>query len=269
MAFDPEAYGGSLADQQQQRVDAAYQEMQKQEQAAVVAVQREVDLMTEARTRFAKAALYEQIIEGELFQSDDPISLEVEQEFKTFAEERLRILLGMETEKAASRLEEDEVAVLKLFAAKLMGRSAAIPRPAAVEAPKLAAPRPPVAVPGPVVPAQLAPPKRGRGRPPGTGKNQRAQAEAMAAALAQRQAMQKAVQELNARNRQVSVPDPVATVKQVAAAAATAKTGQIVPSAGEPRPLPMPSPDEMVAQAAEVGESTYKAQLHKMRNPPE
>lgn len=293
MPYDESAYGPSPEElQQQQRVDAAFNEMRGS--AADAEVLAEVDLMTEARTRFAKAALYEQIIEGQLFEGNDPVTLAVEDEFKTFAEERLRILLGMESEgqtTSKAKFEQDEFEVLRLFAAKLLGRPASIPRP---ETAKLTAPRPTTAPPASPQ-GQLAAPKRGRGRPPGTGKHQRAQA---AAAAQQRTAPVPPPQRppqatgVNLWQPKQPAPAPTALPKLPVPAADPQATktqtvqlpnGQVreVPIqrfGGQVReaptgiwdphgPKPMPSPDEQIAQAQALGEMGARAFDAKVRDP--
>lgn len=256
MPFDPEAYPAEeLANQlvgrtqsPQQRVDAVYEEMTSHDRHAAESVKREVDLMTEARVRFAKAALYEQIIEGQLFEGNDAITLEVENEMKAHAEMRMRQMLNIEDEaNPQSKLDDEEINVLKLFAAKLMGRPASIPRPA-IEAPKVLAK--PIAAPIPQ-PPPLAAPKRGRGRPPGTGKNQRQVAPT--------------VQSSTPRQH----PDPVATRQVPRNPPTDSKAGKVVSQVTDDdvKPLPMPSPDEMVAMAADQGERGLRAATANMRNP--
>jgi hypothetical protein len=264
MPFDPEAYPAeelaaqqaavnvpTLAAQQQARIDAAYNQVAQHAEEA----KKELDLLTQARVRFAKAQLYEQIIEGQIFEGDDALTLEVEAEFKDFAERQLMVLLGIEQEGApnAARLDEDEVNVLKLFAAKLLGKTASIPRPEPVVA-RQVAPKP-VPAPAPAA-GQLAAPKRGRGRPPGTGKHQRA--AAALAAQNQRPAVPAMLSGQPAQEVK-TVQLPNGTIKQV-----SVQTGQVKPAEG-PKPLPMPSPDEMIAQAAAQGDAGLRAIQGAMR----
>lgn len=285
MGYDPNAYVSEagnvapdeqhlppIASQQQQRVDAAFAEVQQH----AVQAKRELDLMTQARVRFAKAALYEQIIEGQLFEGDDPVTIEVENEFKDFAEQQLMVLLGMQAEKgkAAGQLEEEEVTVLKLFAAKLLGRPANIPRPEAPAAPAL---KPRMAVAPTPQQGQLAAPKRGRGRPPGTGKNQRA---AQAAMEQQRIAQyQPPAPQMMEPQQRVAPQPPPAPPAFLAPQGATrmvempdgskkevsVQAGQVRPVTG-PKPLPMPSPAEMVTIAAAHGEAAHRAIDNSFRN---
>jgi len=277
MPFDPEAYPvsptgiESLSQQftQQQRVDAAFEAMS--DGGVAEEVQQEVDLMTEARIRFAKAALYEQIIQGALFEGDDPVTLSVEEEFKTFAEERLRILLGIDTESQGSKgskFDIDEMGVLKLFAAKLLGKPASIPRPD-VQPARLAAPKPVAPVQQPL--GQLAAPKRGRGRPPGTGKHQRA-----AAAQTEQSVRPAPLQRQHAPTPAVPQNQaPAGKLKDVTLSNGEVRTVSI--QRGQVReppnpydrngPKPMPSPDEMIAQAQAHGEMGLRNFNSEIRNP--
>lgn len=248
---------------QQARIDAALRDIEDKEREALDAATAQLSLMNEARVRFAKAALYEQIIEGQLFEGDDPVTIEVENEFKAFAEEQLMMLLGIQSEKQkrnASPFDDDQENVLKLFANKMLGRPAAIPRP--TEAPKPAGQLQPRPAPAPV-PAggTLAAPKRGRGRPPGTGKNQRA---AAAANLAAQQGAQQALI-IPPVARAAPKQDPAATtVKETRTVTlpngqireVPVERGQVRPTGG-PKPVPMPSPDEMIATAAQHGNQGF------------
>ena len=252
----------SLQNQQQARIDAVYNEMSD----TASETRREIDLMTEARTRFAKAALYEQIIEGMLFEGNDSVTLEVENEFKEFAESRLRVLLGIEAEKKhLAGLEEEEVTILKLFAAKLLGRPVSVPRPENVKTiglvtqPRVAPPAPPV--------GQLAQPKRGRGRPPGTGKYQRQGQGQTQNQPTQAQTQNQnqnpnpnyiSQQPQNQQNQQnqptkVLVTLPNGTQREVSV------QKKIVPTDNDIKPLPMPNEDEMVMKAMIDGERAAKA----------
>lgn len=298
MPFDPEAYATdetvvpvqmrhaapSLRVQQQSRMDAVLDEMQAAEREAAEAAQAQMNRMTEARNRFAKAALYEQLIEGQIFEGDDPVTLQVEEEIKNFVEERLMVLLGMAPEqqkaKAFDILDEDEVTVLKLFAAKMLGRQAAIPKPA-VEAVKPQPPKPVLAAPRPVAPTapaapSLAAPRR-RGRPPGTGKHQRA-----AAAAAQQVAPPPPAPTPAPAPQRVAPPVPQRTPVPTVDPSATSpgqrtvqlpngevrvvsgQTGQAKPVGR--RPLPMPSPDEQIAKAAYEGDAVLKQLEQSIRN---
>lgn len=255
----------SVQSAQNTRMDEMLQQMAAAEQEAVQSAQAQFSIKTEVRTRFAKAALYEQIIGGQLFEGDDDVTLAVEAEFKDFAEERLMALLGIQPEKkkAESLLEEDEVSVLKMFAAKLLGRPASIPRPTAETKSATLAPVRAAPVQAPIVTGVLAAPKRGRGRPPGTGKHQRAAAAALAPDPLRAQAEAIHAQRLARARAQAAEPQamlpPVALPEE---AVRLLPNGQIAPPSsskrvitGATKPVPMPSPEEMVAKAMMDGEA--------------
>jgi hypothetical protein len=254
---DPDAYGVPSPEERntpRARIDAAIAEMHEDTRKAAEEAQRELDLMTEARTRFAKAALYEQIIEGQLFEGDDAVTLAVEDEFKAFAEERLMVLLGMQPDrkKSDASFDDEEVNVLKLFAAKMLKRDISIPTkttaPATLAPVRVAKPAPPSV-------GALAAPKRPRGRPPGTGKNQRAAAAAQAPMRAPRQDLPV--------TKMVTLPN--GEVKQTQVQPVQVKPSMAAPG---PKPLPMPSPDEMVANAMVVGDAGLRKSESKFINPP-
>lgn len=251
--YDPDVYISettpSIQLQQRQRVDAVLNEYVAGN--AVSEVQKEMDLMTEARTRFAKAALYEQMITGQLFEGDDPVTLEVENEFKEFAEERLMVLLGMQAEKLHKNLatfDAEQVEALKMLADKILKRQLTL------QASPLTKPLPPP----PTV--QLAPPKRGRGRPPGANKKttpppvsfQRTQFTRPPAitptSIAPSPVMDPPA---NTNQEKKTITLPNGQIKEV-----SVSKGQVKGSAV----LPMPSPDEMVALAQAHGEAAYRNQ---------
>lgn len=245
--YDPDVYVSeatpSIQLQQRQRVDAVLNEYVAGN--AVSEVQKEMDLMTEARTRFAKAALYEQMITGQLFEGDDPVTLEVENEFKEFAEERLMVLLGMQAEKASKDVsfDSEQVEALRMLADKILKR----------QVPVLTAPAPQKAAP-PV--GQLAAPKRGRGRPPGPSKK--------AAPPPVHRTQFTRPPPLAPPSAVVTQPDPPANPSQPEKKTITLPNGQVKEvqvSKGQVRGvgvLPMPSPDEMVAIAQAHGEAAYR-----------
>lgn len=249
--------------EQQARIDAAINEMAEKEREAAESTRRELEMMNEARTRFAKAALYEQLIEGQLFEGNDPLTLQVEEEMKAFAEERYMALLGLQSnKKVEAQLDDEEVGVLKMFAAKLLGRQVSMPR---YETPQVAV--------KPVVPAAppaaaLAAPKRGRGRPPGTGKNQKA-AAALAAQQAQAPDQVVRTADQSATTNQVAVTSP--TTRQVSLPNGKTVTVQVQPSQVRPtgpgpKPVPMPSPEEMVGLAMAAGEAGFRDNANKLQN---
>jgi hypothetical protein len=149
----------------------------------------EAETLSEVEVRLVKANYYRAILEQPLFGADDSdIAYEVEQEFRAFALERLRILLGMQAEKQPEEkpFTPDQEEVLREWADRLIVKPqllgvAANPAPQVQQATvRQPAPVAPAPAPKPVqptvnqvaVPTQQAPKRRGR--PPGTGKNQRA-----------------------------------------------------------------------------------------------
>ncbi|WNM70297.1 hypothetical protein [Myxococcus phage Mx1] len=247
----------------EEAIDDVLQDIDAREREAIQATRAKMDLMNAARLRFAKAQLYEQIIEGQLFEGDDSVTLEVENEFKEFAEQRLAKLLGLDgpEEKKGPKLEAQEITVLKALASQIMSRSP--PAPQVQEQSKPASlvvqPRPPTAP----TTGSLAQPKRGRGRPPGTGKNQRA---AAAAAVARTEDKPKQDPHVGRwQSQQESKPAPVQDNEEVRTVTlpngerreVTVQKAQArpLPSAGSPKPLPMPSPQEQVAIAMHHGEA--------------
>jgi hypothetical protein len=203
--------------------------------------QASMDLQTEAERRLSKANLYQQILDGQLFEGEDPVALEVEEEFRAFAEERLAILLGIKLDKktaeAVSEFAPEEVEALKRLAARMLGRNVAIAKPAEAQlaAPRVMAPTPASSLAAP------APVRRGRGRPPGTGKHQIA-AKKAAEVTAPTSTPQLAL----------PAPDPVVKTEKMKVTLpdgreveTTVQKGQVRPP--DPKRKPMPSPDEAVA----------------------
>lgn len=254
----------SMQAQQQARMDAVLTQVTNQP-----APKQEVDLMAQARERFAKAALYEQIIEGQLFEGDDEVTLAVEEEFKAFAEERMAILLGMKQPKEdlAAQFTPDELAYVKAWIGFLKKKKVLSDsdlaehrkaQPAATPTPRAAEVRT-QATPAPVQVGQLSAPKRGRGRPPGTGKNQRAAAQ---------QASPQVNPYVTPAAAPPQLPVGVPAIRQVVlpngkTATVNVAPTQVKPTAAAsgpgPRYVPMPSPDEMVANAAAVGDAGYRS----------
>lgn len=83
--------------------------------------------MSEAERRFAKAQYHRTMIKADYFDNDySDIALEVAQEYKEFARQRMKVLLGVEAEKAVSSgsatsvFSEEEIKVLKQLVAKLL-----------------------------------------------------------------------------------------------------------------------------------------------------
>jgi hypothetical protein len=97
---------------------------------------------SEAERRFYKAGFYRQILEGQMFSDSDPVSNEVETEFKAWARQQMSILLNVrQPEEKAPDFSKEEVLALKELAkhvltnAKLRNKVASVPTPP--PAPKL------------------------------------------------------------------------------------------------------------------------------------
>ncbi len=149
--------------------------------------QVEAETLSEVEIRLVKANYYRAILDQPLFGADDSdAAFEVEREFRDFALERLRILLGMQAEKAPEEkaFTEDQEDVLREWADRLMAKpqllgvvpsnqpqvSMTTVRPVSQQSP----PRPIKPTVNQVSVATQTVPRK-RGRPPGTGKNQRLQ----------------------------------------------------------------------------------------------
>jgi len=98
-----------------------------QDEPAVETLEKTVDEeMSEAERRFAKAQYHRTIINAELFDNDfSDLALEVAQEYREFARQRLKVLLGVESEKptsngSANAFTQEETKVLKQLVAKLL-----------------------------------------------------------------------------------------------------------------------------------------------------
>ncbi len=159
-------------------VDAAYSELEGQQQKTIQAVQEENETLTEVEVRLRKANYYRAVLDNPLFDNGDEIANEVEQEFRNFAISRLRNLLGMSVDAVSqpSAFPPDEIEVLRLWAAKLLKKPTMMQiEPASKPVSK---PMPEFATQAPrlnrVTAPSEQPHKRGPGRPPGTGKNQKA-----------------------------------------------------------------------------------------------
>lgn len=139
MPFDPEAYP-SIPDDEiaapprrtkmaaspvQQQAEQAVNEYQQRVAAAMAEQQAQAAVMTEARTRFAKASLYEQILGGNVFEGNDHITAEVNAEFRDFAQQKLCALLGIESEsdKKKAKLTNEQIEVLAMMANSLLSRA--------------------------------------------------------------------------------------------------------------------------------------------------
>lgn len=124
--------------------ESAYQA----EEQAVEPPQDFVDQeMTEAEQRLLKAQLYRQFLVGSVFEGgSDPLTAEVEREFKVFARQQLQRLLGVAQQPRPDELTRDEVKVLKLLAGAAL-RDAKVRR--AASTPERPAPTPQVRAPEP------------------------------------------------------------------------------------------------------------------------
>lgn len=137
--------------------------------------------MSEAERRLHKATLYRQFVTGRVFEgADDPLTREVESEFRAFARHQLGVLLGVGGDASfGSQFTADEVKVLKQIADKVFqnarGRSAEPPKQRRQPPPPRPAeqPRPPSRpqlrprpLPEGVRPQQERPPVQQKPKPP-------------------------------------------------------------------------------------------------------
>lgn len=253
--YDPDVYVSqatpSIQHLQHQRINDVLKEVVSNTE--VSEVQKEMDLMTEARIRFAKAALYEQMITGQLFEGEDPVTLEVENEFKEFAEKQLMVLLGISSNKVLkadpkNHFDDEQVEALRMLADKILKRQVNVTQATPPPQPQV---------------GQLAPPKRGRGRPPGSTKK----VETLPTPLPRQFSRPTTTQPTHPQqvvNENVK-QDPQANVNTSSEKKSiTLPNGQVkevVVSKGQVRGssvLPMPSPDEMIALAQAHGEMAYR-----------
>lgn len=177
----------------------AQQKNESQEESPGQAEEPEMDMSdirSEVQTRIQKAKLYDLILSQPLFSDDDSdAAYEVEQEFRAFAEERLQILLGMKQEvqkvEPVNPFDMDQEEILRQLADRLLakphligvlaGSTSAQPKLNTVQTQTTPAPQPKPEPPkqpklNTVQTAKVQQPAKKRGRPPGTGKNQRAAA---------------------------------------------------------------------------------------------
>lgn len=142
MAFDPEAYP-SIPEEAiaqppprrpkqpptlvQQQAEQAVNEYEQRLAEAMKEQQAQAALMNEARVRFAKASLYEQILGGAVFEGGDHITAEVNAEFREFAQQKLCALLGIEPEgdKKKTKLSDEQIEVLAMMANSILSRAGA------------------------------------------------------------------------------------------------------------------------------------------------
>jgi hypothetical protein len=162
-------------------------------ESALSQVAKEIGEIDEVQKRFRKAEAYNEVAEMELFGDDEEAEkYEVEAEIRAFAKERMRVYLGMQPDTRGSTpvpvavelpFTDQQIQVLASWADGLIQRPQLLA--AATAAPTRGRPAESTPTPAQPAPAAMAPVrqpaaaepgKRGRGRPPGTGKNQRAAA---------------------------------------------------------------------------------------------
>lgn len=146
------------------------------------ASESEAETLSEVEVRLVKANYYRAILDQPLFGDDESdIAYDVEREFRDFALERLRILLGMQLEKAPEEkaFSSDQEEVLKEWADRLIARPQLLGVVASgqpqVQPAQVRPAAPAVQTTKPQVNQVAAQTPRKRGRPPGSGKNQRTQ----------------------------------------------------------------------------------------------
>lgn len=184
---DDKRDAGDSSELAQEAVDDAFDELETSQIQTARAAKEEDKALAEVDIRIRKANFYRLILENSLFDNGDSVAEEVEAEFRSFATGRLRVLMGMEaeTKPTAQAFPPDEIQVLRLWASKLLKKPGIMqvepPRQATPTLTKPSAQAPtlkPVAAGNMAAGApklnQVAAPKRGPGRPPGTGKNQQA-----------------------------------------------------------------------------------------------
>lgn len=156
----------------------------------------ELQEQDEVEKRAAKAQAYMEAVHAQIFGDDrEAVYYEVEKEIQDFAKERLRVYLGMAADTRAPSQQQKSVAIklpfteqqIQVLAAwadslsakpKLMASLQPSPRGRPTEAQPQEVAQP--AATQIVAPQINALPRRPRGRPPGTGKHQRAQQQAAA-----------------------------------------------------------------------------------------
>jgi hypothetical protein len=242
----------------QAAVDTAFAQMQGQEQQDAADAAEEIRTLTEVERRLRKANYYQAILGQVLFEGGaSEEAVEVEAEIREFALKRLRILIGIEAEIApaprTSFSHEEEVA-LKMWAGKILGKPAVLEPPA--EEPRKSVLPPPPARPVPLPEAKLRPLvdqaatpvlKRRPGRPPGTGKHQRAAAAAATETTPTTPAAPKVVE------TEVTLPDGTTAKVQHDV------SGPVRPAGTKPAPMPDPGMQLLMQQA--------EAQQKAARNP--
>ena len=217
--------------------DKIVAEIQDERDRLTTASDRISSAMTEAQFRFEKASLYRTLLEGSLFEENSgtaELVAEVEGEIKGFVLGRFETLLGMKGESrpapeaaAPPPFGPDEVEALKFLAGRMIGSSKKAP--AAPPQPQLRKAKP-AAPAAPAAPAIRRPHRRTL---PPTKTVASSEVVSGVAQLAKQQG-----------KRVVVTPD--GRIGKV-----SANREQTRPPAGPggPRPLPMPSAEEMAAKA--------------------
>jgi hypothetical protein len=263
MPFDPEAYPSDPSEvetptttfqylpstykKHASRVDAMMHEIQAQDQQLLEQTRAQRALMNEARVRFAKASLYEQILQGRLFTENDAVTQEVEAEFREFAQAQLCSLLGIDHDGngKSPKLDDEQIEVLIELANRVLQREA----PSAPSSPPLP-PKPVAMMPPrpPPAPAPAAPKVRRTVRTP-----VRSPVPVPRATGDYRPPEQLQLPLQTPSLRAVQLPSGMT-------ATVSTQPSQTLPAgdAGSPAPKPMPSPDEMVAIAAYQGEQGFR-----------
>jgi len=97
---------------------SSFYEDEQQEEPALTAPSYFDEQMSEAEQRLHKATMYRQFLTGRIFDgASDQLTLDVEQEFREFAQHRLSVLLGIGTTSAfGGQFTDTEAKVLKLLA---------------------------------------------------------------------------------------------------------------------------------------------------------
>ena len=143
----------------------------------------ESEVISEAEVRLSKANYYKAILNQPLFGDDEEsVAYEVEQEIRDFVVDRLSVLLGMKQEIAKVAIKEfsdERREALEQWADNLLSKPHLLAlkpgAPPKLQQAKVEPVLTPVASPTlNKVQPQITEFKRGRGRPPGTGKHQKA-----------------------------------------------------------------------------------------------
>lgn len=239
-----------------QHVSAATQAFEEESARAMEETRAHFALMNEARVRFAKASLYEQILEGAVFEgSTDPVTAEVNAEFREFAQEKMCALLGIQNEstKKGSKLTDEQIEVLAMMANSILERAGKTPAPVSSEKPQPQKVGRLATVKRPVLVNRATPPRPPMPPAPVTP---RQQVQMQQEQNHQQQAPQQLDLPLNQPNIQaMPTKDGGVYVRNVGISQVLPPRPASPVAASNPRPLPMPSPAEQVSIAAAQGEA--------------